>query len=56
MDEDHTSPGDATVLSAVLLFGNTFYMTHYVQECGKNRVTSCAQQLLSAVDGTLNSK
>lgn len=53
---DGSSAGYSTVYSAVITF-QTFhdtpiemYLTNYVGTCGRSRVASCAQSLLSGID------
>lgn len=55
-DPTNDNSGQSTAMSAVLLLGDSYYMTQSVQSCGMSRASFCAQQMLSVVDNFLNTK
>jgi|SRR5579872_4325761 len=48
--------GSSTALSEVLLLRNGFYMTQWVQGCGREKVADCAQTAFASIDKFVNSK
>lgn len=54
VDLDQPAAGHATALSVVLLIGNTFYWTNWVQTCGAHATSDCAAMTLADIDNQLN--
>jgi hypothetical protein len=56
LDPSQNNNGQSTVLSVVLLLGNSIYMTQSVQWCPLSQASWCAASTISFMDGFLNSK
>lgn len=55
MDSDHDHPGNASVFSAVLTIGVTYFVQHWVLQCGLAKVDECAADVLSEIDQQVHS-
>lgn len=56
LDPSSNNDGSSTVLSVVLLVGDSIFMTQQVQTCGASRISACAANTISFMDGFINSK
>ena len=46
--------GDSAAISVVVLLGNSYFVTHLVQACPRDKVASCATNALASLDGTIH--
>jgi hypothetical protein len=54
LDPSQNSIGQNAVLAIVLLFGDSFYLTHSVQWCPLLKVSDCAASTISSMDGVVS--
>ena len=45
---------DSAALSIVVLLGQSYFVTHLVQACPRDKVASCAANALASLDGTIH--
>jgi hypothetical protein len=60
LDPDEPNKGYSTTYSAVITFGSRdsseVFMGHDVGTCGRNRVSTCASDLVAYVDNTIHGR
>lgn len=53
--DDSTSVADvSTALSVVMKVGDNFFLTHWIQVCGRDKVAYCASQTLANFDSKIH--